>query len=289
MLRTIRPILILWLLAATLSAAAQSASKVRLVSGGRTHNLKFVSGTRYEPREGPAEVRLLFTAVTAEGLPLADAFRPDEFAVPRWSRASGTPAVLVTFEEKKTESTALRIFFPEGHQLDGRVARSGKAGRGAFRKLEVKADVISGEFSHKGSPGTLSGTFIARLPTVKQAAERRGAEVAGSPQGEALLAYARHMRKMDIRNAQKYAAGDLAAHIETLRRTYGEQAVKTLVRDRFGDLKQFERDLRSPQTVMLESADRAEIRLPATKKSREAETETFRFVSDSGAWKVRVE
>jgi hypothetical protein len=284
MIRAIRFCVLLLLLCSE-AAWAQSA-KTKLVSNGKTHALKFVSATRIVRQSGEAEMRILFASMDPAGLPLANEFATDEFAVPRWARSTGAAAVVITFAEKKTERSALTFYLPGGAMLSAEATRSGKAGRGAFKKLLIKGDLISGELSQKSPPGTLSGTFKITARTVREASERRGSEVSSTPQAVTLLAFAKAMRKVDVKNGQKYVAGDLSASVARLKKDFGDAAVKTLMRDRFGDLKQLERDLQGAQTTLLESTDRSELRLIRQRGSAPGTSELYPFVKVDGTWKL---
>jgi hypothetical protein len=280
------------LLVCAAAPAFAQTSKAKLVAGGRTHALKSVGATRFVPHSGESEIRILFASVDCSGVPLADEFVPDGFAVPRWARTSGAAAVLVSYAEKKPEISRLTFFFPEGAMLSGEAKRSGKAGRGAFRKLDLKGEQLSGELSHKSAPGALTGTFKVRVRTVREATLLTGPAVGLSQQAAALLAFAKAMRKLDLKGAQRYADGDLAAGIAGLKKDFGDQAVKALVRDRFGDLKSLQRDLGAPAASLRESSDRAEIGLVSAKKDgkvTQSRAETYRFTRVDGAWKVRTD
>lgn len=270
--------------------APASRSQVAVVQeGGGRVDLQHVRGARYKPASGEAEIRLLFTSADPGDIAVADAFGSD--AVTAWVRKSGASAVQVSFPEANPEQFQVNFVNINGRSISGGGTSSGGETRGVFKKIEMAGERVSGELMHKTGDLSLSGTFEVRASSVSAAASITGAAVARSPQGQALLAFARALSKEDLMAAQAHAAGDVKGELEEMKKMLGPNAIKELVKEQFGDMAAFTRRLGSPEASLQESGDAAKISL--VRKTKEAsgestETTSFRFVRVDGQWKIQM-
>jgi hypothetical protein len=273
-------------LTAVTPLGAQDASQVVVVREGQRVELGHVKAVRYASAEGEVEIRLLFASATPEGVVLADSFGRDTVA--RWVRSSGAIAVKVSFEEQSPEQYSMTAYVGDS-TLSGGGTVSGGDRRGVFKALDLGEDRIAGELEHEMGSVALSGTFRATLAGAAEAPAVTAASVAASPQARVLLEFARAMRRMDFEAAQQHAAGDVRAEMEEAKEMLGEEVVKDMIEERFGDPVALEQRLGSAEASLRETGDSAVISLvkkTVHEDGHSTETESYRFVKVGDAWKI---
>lgn len=281
------PILTCIILVSLLSLSAEAASKAKLVKEGKSTALTMVTATRFAPADGPAEIFLLFTPKKADVV-MVNSFGEDSMALVRYAMESNTTAVKVSFKEKDVENYSLSVY-SNGEQFSTGGHSSGGETRGVFKKVDIKADKISGEIKFDGPPGAISGIFDAAIATIKEAPTVKGAAVAKSPQAATLIGFAKAMAKMDIKAAQAYSARNLQEEFGKAKEMIGEAELRKFAKETFGDHKKLEKLLKSEGASLAESGDMARIRLTEKFKDANGEgshTQTHSFVKVNGKWKV---
>jgi hypothetical protein len=271
-----------------LPALAQSA--VKLVSNGKTHTLKHMKAVRYVPNDGNAEMMLLFASSDPKEVVLADALGEDSFAVGRWAEASNSPAVMVKFKENEAANFSLNVY-SDGQMVALGGHASGGETVGPFKTINVTDKAANGEVMYSAADRIITGTFKGAVATIREATAIKGAKVASSPQAAALLSFGKAMAKNDLKSAAAQADGDFEKSMAEAKEAFGEELFKEFVAEAFGNPKDLEKQLKSPETMLLEDGDRSEIRLITKTSSGEGSstsTKTFRFAKVDGKWKIRV-
>lgn len=274
--------LILTLLVATV---CEAGSKVTVGSGGPGIALPYVEGTRYVKADGSSEIHLLFSELVPENVTLVDPFGNDDLSLAQWISAKGEVVVVkLSFTEGAQENYSMTLFLGEerasvgGHVSDGEL-------RGAFRKLQIKGDSISGTLERNEQPGVLRGAFDTTLKTVREPQWITGPAVAKSPQGQVVLAYAAAMRKFDYAGASRHSLRDEVAETAKAKEMMGEKQMKKLIQEQFGTAKEFEKLLSSADASLGVSGNNAKVRL-VRRDGSATETSTIGLVLVDGAWKV---
>jgi hypothetical protein len=273
---------VLCLLAAGL---CQAASKVEVGEGPQRIPLPYVEGTRFAKTDGSSVVTLLFSEKAPQNVTLVDGFGNEDLSLASWMATTGEAvAVKISFVEGDEENYSMTIYLgPETVPVGAH--ESGTGVRGAFRKLDLKPDQISGTLERKQQPGILSGTFDTKLTVLNEPQWISGAAVLKSPQGQALLAYASAMRKFDYKGATRYSVRDEAAETRRTIDMMGEARMKDLIRAEFGTAKDFEKLLGSADASMAEAGNSTKIRL-VKRQADFSETSTIGLVKVDGSWKV---
>jgi hypothetical protein len=276
--------IVLTSLAIALSASA--ASKVKVGTGTEKIALPHVEGTRFNKADGTSVITLLFSEKKPEAVVLVDSFGGDDLSLAKWMSTTGEAvAAKVEFTEGQEENYSMTLFLGGESVAVGAHASGGEA-KGLFRKLELKDDKISGTIDRAQQPGAMSGTFDTKLRTIAEPKWVSGADVAKSPQGQALLAYASAMLKFDFAGASRHSVRDEVAESARTKQMMGEKRMKDMIRMEFGTAKDFAKRLSSADASMAATEDRTRIRIVQRDPDGSTMTSTIGLQKVDGAWKV---
>lgn len=264
-----------------------AASKVQLTRDGKTIALPYVRAARFLPVEGPPRLHLLFATVAQTDVVLVNSFGEDPASINRWAVLHEEVAAVVSMTVGEEQNYMVMLAAGSSSSAAGGTRMDGEM-RGAFRKLQVTDERITGEIM-LDEPGRLSGTFDVAVETTREIPFTTGPHVAKSVQAIVLVAYARAMSNLDLKAAQALSASNVEQEFNAARQELGAKYVVQMIAERYGDIAQFEEDLASADASLRESGDTAQIRIQRDVKSPfpEVRTQTFNFVRLNGMWKVR--